>query len=212
MDEKQPMKKGVVMRILKFISLMICFASFLLLQGCGKETVEPPTASELIDQGWDKFATGGFSGASGDFNAALGLDAAAYEAYLGLGWAELRQNHGGLAENAFVIYVDSTSDSEYQARGGLALAYLAQAKFQDAITTANVVLSAVPAWTFSNDGNINHLDLKLALVQSYYEIGDYTQCLDAIQTYFDSAFNPGDVNTDQGREALAEKIESLYTG
>jgi tetratricopeptide (TPR) repeat protein len=197
-----------------FSLIVILFAILLLVYGCGGNGGGgTQTAKELIDQGWTKFKAGNFSGASGDFNAALGLDAAAYEAYLGLGWAELRQNHGGLAENAFVIYVDSTSDSQYQARGGLVLAYLAQAKFQDAITTANVVLSAVPAWTFSSDdSNINHLDLKLALVQSYYEIGDYTQCLDAIQTYFDSAFNPGDVNTDQGREALAEKIESLYTG
>jgi len=198
----------------RYFSPIVIFLSILfLVYGCGGNGGgNGITAEQLIEQGWTKFKAGNFSGAGGDFNAALGLDANAYEAYLGLGWTELRQSHGGLAENAFVIYVDSTSDAQYQARGGLVLAYLAQAKFQNAITTANVVLSAVSAWTFSNDGNFNHLDLKLALVQSYYEIAEYTQCLDAINTYFDQAFNPGDVNTDQGREALAEKIESLYTG
>ncbi len=192
--------------------LIIGIATFLLLQGCGKESVKRPTASELIEQGWTKFDVGDYSGASGDFNAALGLDAAAYEAYLGLGWVELRQSHGGLAENAFLIYVDSTSDDQYQGRGGLALAYLAGGKFQDAVTTAKVVLSADSSWAFSRDGSINYLDLELAIVQSYYEMAEYQQCLDAIHTYFDSSFNPGDVNTNQGREALAEKIESLYTG
>ena len=196
-----------------FLFTLVLVFSLFVIYGCGKNgDGVGPTAEELIDQGWTKFKAGNFSGAGEDFNAALGLDTSAHEAYLGLGWAELRQSHGGLSENAFLIYLSKTSDSEYQARGGLALAYLAQAKFQDAITTANVVLSAVSAWAFSPDTNINHLDLKLAVVQSYYGIGDYAQCLEAIQTYFDSAFNPGDVNTDQGREALAEKIESLYTG
>jgi hypothetical protein len=59
---------------------------------------------------------------------------------------------------------------------------------------------------------MNHLDLKLVLVQSYYEIADYSQSLDAIHQYFDSSFNPGDPNTYQGRTALADKIKTLYTG
>jgi tetratricopeptide (TPR) repeat protein len=198
-----------------FLFTLVLVFSLFIIYGCGKEGGGGgQTAEELIEQGWTKFKAGNFDGASGDFNSALGLDSTAinYDGLLGLGWAELRQSHGGLAENAFLIYLSKTSDTQYQARGGLALAYLAQEKFQDAITTANVVLSGDPAWAFSHDTNINHLDLKLAVVQSYYGIGDYAQCLEAIQTYFDSAFNPGDVNTDQGREALADKIESLYTG
>jgi tetratricopeptide (TPR) repeat protein len=201
------MKKGY------FSLIAVFFTILLLVYGCGgKGGPHTQTAAELIKQGWDKIDAGDFSDASGDFNAALGLDATAYEAYLGLGWAELRQSHGGLAENAFVIYVDSTSDDAYQGRGGLALAYLADGKFEDAVTTAEVVLSANPTWSFSHDGNINYLDLELVIVQGYYEMAEYVQCLDAIHAYFDASFNPGDVNTDQGREALAEKIESLYTG
>ena len=196
-----------------FSLIFILSAIFLLVYGCGgKGGPTTVTPEELTKQGWAKLDAGDFSGASGDFNAALSLDANYYDAYLGLGWAELRQSHGGLAEDAFVIYVDSTSDDQYQGRGGLALAYLAGGKFQDAVTTAEVVLSADPTWAFSHDGSINHLDLELAIVQSYYEMAEYQQCLDAIRTYFDSSFNPGDVNTDQGRETLAEKIESLYTG
>jgi tetratricopeptide (TPR) repeat protein len=198
----------------RHISLIVMLFAFLLLvYGCGgKSGPTTVTPEELTKQGWAKLDAGNFSGASGDFNAALGLDANYYDAYLGLGWAELRQSHGGLAENAFVIYVDSTSDGNYQGRGGLALAYLADGEFENAITTAGVVLSAAPTWSFNHDGNINYLDLELAIVQSYYELAEYQQSLDAIHTYFDASFNPGDVNTDQGRGALAEKIESLYTG
>jgi tetratricopeptide (TPR) repeat protein len=198
----------------RYFSLMvILFTLLLLVYGCGGNGGGGGDEfDKLIEQGWAKLDAGDFSGASGDFNAALGLSATAYDAYLGLGWSELRQSHGGLAVNAFVIYVDSTSDDKYQGRGGLALAYLADGEFQGAVTTAGVVLTAVPNWSFEHDGSINYLDLELVIVQGYYEMAEYEQCLDAIHTYFDSSFNPGDVNTNQGREALAEKIESLYTG
>lgn len=179
---------------------------------CGKEKKPTTlTAPELISQGWTKFEAGNFSGAGGDFDAAIGLDTTANEAYLGLGWAELRQSHGGLAEIAFLKYLSRVSVSD-TAEAGLALAYLADAKFQDAITSAKAVLLSNSTWTFSHDSNINHLDLKLVIVQSYYETADYAQSLAAIKLYFDSSFNPGDVNTYEGRVALAEKIQSLNEG
>ncbi len=202
------MKKTFIPLLITLIFALVIF------YGCGgKKGPKTLTAPELIDQGWTKFKAGDFSGASGDFKAALGLDSTAtnYDALLGLGWTELRQNHGGLSEKAFLAYLSKVSDSN-DAKGGLALAYLADDKFEDAITSANAVLSSNPDWAFSNDTNMNQLDVKLVLVQSYYETADYAQSLAAIKLYFDSSFNPGDVNTNEGRIALAKKIQSLNEG
>ncbi len=192
--------------------LMISFFALVIFCGCGKDEVTNPiTAPELIDQGWDKFETGNFSGASGDFSAALALDSTAngYDGLLGLGWAELRRSNAGLARKAFVAYLDSIPDS-VDGKAGLSLASLAEQNFQVAIDNALSVLSSAPSWIFGRDNNFNHLDLKLVLVQGYYLSANYEQSLAAINLYFDSAFNPGDVNTDQGRDALAKKIQTLY--
>ena len=202
---------------MKKIYLPLLIASFFALVifcGCGGDKGPTiVTAEELISQGWPKFVAGNFSGASGDFSAAIALDSSAnnYEGLLGLGWAELRQSHGGLAEKAFLKYLSKVSVSD-DAEAGLALAYLADAKFEDAIVSANAVLLSNSDWTFSHASSINHLDLKLVIVQSYYETADYSQSLAAIKLYFDSSFNPGDVNTYEGRVALAEKIQSLNEG
>jgi len=194
------------------IGTVVLFSSLILICGCGKDEKPPkPTVQDLINQGWTKFDAGKYAGASADFNAAIGMSVDTNEAYLGLGWAELRQSHGGLAENAFAAYLLKVTDTNDDAKAGLAFAYHAQQKFQNAIDTANIVLLSVPNWKFSHDSRIDSLDLALILAQSYYGIGDYSQSLVVYQRYFDHNFNP-DINTDAGREELADKIESKYTG
>lgn len=190
----------------------VLLSSLLLLYGCGDDDGGPtqPTAAELTDQGWAKFQAGDFDGASADFGAATDLDPEYEEAYLGLGWAELRQSHAGLAEDAFETYLLKASGSD-DADAGLALAYHAQDKFQDAIDKAGQLLSSNPSWSFSHDASIDYLDLALVLAHSYYETAEYQESLDVVKQYFDPNFNP-DVGTDAGREQLAGKLESLYTG
>jgi tetratricopeptide (TPR) repeat protein len=199
-------------RILILLPILIC--SVLLLCGCGKEKKSTGiTAQELTNQGWGKFTAGDYTGASLDFKAATGLDPTYEDAYLGLGWAELKKNSAGLAESAFKTYLLKTSSSEgaTAATAGLALACHAQDKFQDAIDKADELLSSSPSWQFSRDASIDYLDVALIMAQSYYELGEYQSCLDVVKQYFDASFNP-DLTTDQGRNQLAAKLESLYTG
>lgn len=198
------MKKGWIHCI------VILFFSLLLFHGCGKEEGGGLTVEQLISQGWTKFSAGNYAGARGDFNAANGLTTDTTEAYLGLGWAELRQSRGGLAEKAFVTYLAKVPNS-IDAKAGLALAYHAQHKFQEAINTANTVLSSDPNWSLFWDNSINHLDLKLVLAHSYYAIGNFSQSLAVVRQYFDPGFDP-DLGTDEGRAELAAKLRSLYTG
>lgn len=205
------MKKGVVMKGRCCLWIAVLLSLLFLLYGCGKDEVKKITAEELIKQGWAKFDAGDDPGASADFNAALGLDPEADEAYLGLGWAELRQSHAGLAEGPFTTYLSKVSDSD-DAKAGLALAYHAQDKFEDAINMAEEVLSSDPTWSFSPHApGINYLDLALILADSYYETAEFSQSLTVVQQYFDSNFVV-DPDTPEGRKQLADKLENLYTG
>jgi tetratricopeptide (TPR) repeat protein len=203
--------KGDIMKKGCLICGVVLLSSLLLLCGCHKkEPSKPPSAAELISQGWAKFGAGDDAGAIGDFNAAMGLTADTNDAYLGLGWAELRQSQAGLAEEAFVTYL-AKYPNQIDAEAGLAIAYHAVSKPQDAIDQANAVLSSAPTWSFSHDSRANYLDLALVLADSYYEIGEFSQSLTVVQHYFDSGFNP-DLSTDSGRAQLAAKLDSLYTG
>lgn len=193
-----------------FLLIAVLIPSLVLIYGCGEDKVTPPTVEQLIEQGWTKFEAGNNPGASADFKAAIGMSADTNEAYLGLGWAELRQSHAGMAEKAFLTYLSKDSDSN-DARAGLALAYHAQDKFEDAIDMAEAVLDAGQDWNLSRVPEINYLDLALVLAESYYATGDFSQSLLVVQQYFDDSFNP-DVNTNAGRDQLAAKLESLYTG
>ena len=202
------------MKIRCFLLIVALISSLLLVYGCGDDDGgNGPNAAQLIDQGWAKFDAGDNAGASGDFNAALGLDPQAndYEVYFGLGWAELKQGKAGLAEDAFVTFLSKTSSLEDDAKAGLALAYDAQKKFEEAIDNAEELLSSDPTWTFSHDSETNYLDVALVLAYGYYATADFAECLQVVQDYFDPGFsvNP---DTPEGRQQLADKVHSLYTG
>ncbi|UCB51648.1 MAG: hypothetical protein JSV10_06565 [Candidatus Zixiibacteriota bacterium] len=193
-----------------FLLIGVFLFSLILVYGCGEDKVTPPTAGELTEQGWAKFAAGDDASASGDFNAALGLDPQFYEAYFGLGWAELRLNHAGMAEDAFVTYLAEKTGSN-DAKAGLALACHAQDKFEDAIVAAEEVLDADPTWSFSRAPEINYQDVALVLAHSYYETADFEQSLQVIRDYLDPGYWV-DTTTPEGRKQLADKLESLYSG
>jgi len=195
----------------KCFLLIAALLSFLLLAyGCGDDDGVDQDAQKLIEQGLAKFDAGDYAGASADFNAALGLDPEAYDAYLWLGWAKLKQNHAGLAEDAFVVYLAEKTGSN-DARAGLALAYDAQDKFEETVDNAEELLSSDPTWTFSHDSETDYLDVAIVLAYGYYMTADFAECLQVVQDYFDPGFSV-DTSTTEGRKQLADKVHSLYTG
>jgi tetratricopeptide (TPR) repeat protein len=205
------MKKGVAMNKRCFLLMAALLSLLLLAYGCGDDDDGiRQTAQQLTEQGLVKFDAGDYAGASADFNAAMGLDPEFYDACFWLGWAELLQNNAGLAEHAFQTYVDSVS-STTDVKAGLALAYHAQDKFEEAIAEAEGALGADPTWSFSRVSGIDYQDLALVLAHGYYETGEFGQCLIVIQTYLNPGFN-ADTGTPEGRRALADELERLYTG
>ncbi|KPK76757.1 MAG: hypothetical protein AMJ89_03620 [candidate division Zixibacteria bacterium SM23_73] len=196
-----------------FLLIVILTGTFLFYLSCEEKGVDKVTAGELIKKGWLKFEAGNFADARSDLSAALSISTNATDssgAFLGLGWAQLRGNQAGLAKNSFVEYLYLSPGSD-DGRAGLAFAYWGQEKFQSAIDTANAALSSNSTWSFGHDPSINHLDLRLLLAQSYYELANFSRSLEIVQQYFDQSFNV-DVNTPEGKTNLAEKIWILWTG
>ncbi len=196
-----------------FLLVVLLTGTLLFYLSCEEKGVDRVTAGELIEKGWQKFEAGNFAGAGSDFTAALSISANAGDSsggLLGLGWAQLRQDQAGLAEDNLVEHLNLSSGSD-DGRAGLAFAYLGQDKFQSAIDAGEAVLSSNPSWTFGHDGSVNYSDVRLLLAQSYYALADYSESLKIVQQYFDSSFSV-DPDTPEGREDLARKIESLYTG
>ncbi len=196
-----------------FLLMVILMGTLLFHFSCEEKAVDKVTASELIEKGWAKFEVGNFAGAGSDFSAALSISTSASDsggALLGLGWAELRQDQGGLAENSLVEHLDLNPGSK-DGRAGLAFAYSTTNKFQEAIDAANVVLSSDASWTFGHDNSINYLDLLLLLAQCYYEVADFNTSLDIVQQYFNPNFD-ADPTTPEGRIKLADEIQRLWTG
>jgi tetratricopeptide (TPR) repeat protein len=190
-----------------FLVMLILMGTLLFYFSCEKKGVEKVTARKLIDQGWRKFEAGDFAGAGSDFSAALSIATIktdSSDAFLGLGWAELKQNHGGLAENSLVKYL-SLAPGYNDGRAGLAFAYSTTNKFREAIDTANVVLSSNPTWAFSHDASINSADLHLLLAQCYYDIAIFDSSLIQVRTQY--PYFEVDVNTSAGRDSLGLKIE-----
>lgn len=195
----------------KVFLLLVVFITLLLVVGCGEENGPTEvTAQQLTDQGWTKFAAGDYSGASADFEAAIGLDSTYSLAYFRLGWSRLYESSAGLAQEAFKKYVSQTSGSN-DTWAGLALACHAQDEFEDAIDNATQLLSSDPSWSFSADPSTNYLDVALVLAHSFYVTAQFQSCLDVVNQYFDPNFSVS-LDTDQGRSDLATKLNSLYTG
>jgi hypothetical protein len=183
--------------------------TLLFYSSCEKKGVKKITASELVQQGWLKFEARNFAGAGSDFSAALSISTNTTDssgALLGLGWAELRQSYGGLAENSLVKYL-SLAPGDSDGRAGLAFACYTppQNKFREAIDTANVVLLSNPNWTFNHDNSIDSTDLHLLLAQCYYLSAIFDSSLIQVREYYDPTFWV-DVKTPEGKIALGEKI------
>jgi hypothetical protein len=191
-----------------FLLMVILTGTLLFCLSCEKKGVEKVTPGELIQQGWLKFEAGDFAGAGSDFSAALSIATIKTDssgAYLGLGWAQLRQNAGGLAENSLVKHL-SFAPGNNEGRAGLAFAYPTTDKFREAIDTANVILSSNPTWIFSHDASLDSVDLHLLLAQCYYDIAVFDSSLMQVIKYYDPNFWQ-DVSTQAGKDTLGQKIQ-----
>jgi len=185
------------------------FLLILLVLNCELENgVNPPDkqVEDLVNEAWEQFEDGSYQFALEKFEAAISRDNNYAEAYNGAGWSSARLTNLTNAVSHFTQCITLNS-SHVAAQAGLAFVYNAQKEYQAAISAANTALSVSSNWLFTHDQTLNYKDLHLILAHCYFALGNFSQSLTHVQK-----LNPSftaDINTYEGRSALAEEIERL---
>ncbi len=194
-----------------FLVLSACLA---VLAACGGDnggTNPPPgpTDQEVLSSGWTAFGAADYTTATGKFRILLSRGALLVEAHDALGWVFAYTSAPDSALVHFQAAVEAGSevtnlDDEVQA--GLAIVHDALGHPADALAATDAVATD---WSFGHDAAINYQDMIVLRAVSYYALGQFAESLAEVQR-LDSTFT-ADIDTFEGRAALAAKIESLTT-
>jgi len=163
--------------MLSFAVLSVLLAMILVISGCGDDDDDDDVdeAEDLVKDGWSLFASKDYSGAAGKFDEALAskdiAPVVSADAYVGMGWSSGKMANIPEAIANFQSALSQDSQNA-DAHAGIALAYLANDQYDDAITSANQALSIDSNYQFTWTG-ITSYDLRLVLAESYYYKGNF---------------------------------------
>lgn len=176
---------------------------------CGDDPVPTdPTYDELIAQGWNTFIQGDYDGASAIFDQASVLDASLAEAYNGKGWCGLRSDELPAAASDFSSAAGKSGRSA-AVFAGWAFVLNAQKSYAASNTQADSALARDPNWEFEHGLPYDAEYVHLVKAQNYFALLNYASSLAEVQI-LNVSFS-ADVNTVDGRAALAAEIERLRT-
>jgi tetratricopeptide (TPR) repeat protein len=172
----------------------------------GSTPPDPPTDAEVLDDAWSALDDGDLAEAEEEFRRLLSREALIPQALDGLGWTFTvgADPDSALANfrRAAAAGVDTT-DVQDQARAGQCFAENAMGHHDEAITAGEMV--TMP-WSLVLDRTYDGDDVHLTLASSHYMLGDFEDSLQALNQVINFV---ADVETVEGRAALAAKIEEL---
>ena len=166
-------------RIIIIVNICLFVVGF---AGCGDdETVAGSDAERFVSEGWQEYGAGNYEDAIGKYQQALDLeeDLVSSEAYNGIGWAKARLGQTLESINNFKQAV-SKDPGNVDAHAGLTGMYLADADYERAIASANLVLSLNPEYESHHD-SIKATDVRVLLAECYYYTGDYSDAEEQIE-------------------------------
>lgn len=173
------------------------------ISGCGEEPVD---IEVLMADGWTLYEAKDYAGAMGKFNAVVVETPNRAEAYVGLGWSYGKQSKLVDCISNFQQAL-SIEFQNVDALAGLALACLADDQYDTVINNANQALALNPAYSFAH-GNVTARNLHIALAESYYFKGDFTNAKSEVDI-----LNPNN-NLDPSSQTYAAdllmEIESVF--
>jgi tetratricopeptide (TPR) repeat protein len=172
------------------------------ISGCGEDEPEGPTVEEIANEGWALYEGRDYTGALAKFDEAISEDPNYVDAYVGMGWS-----HGKLTQLADCISSFQTAlakDAQNEdALAGIALAYLADDKYDQAIASANQVLASNPNYSFAH-GNVTSRNLHIVLAESYYYKGDFEDAQSEVDI-----LNPGNGLDPADEDYLAGLLKEI---
>ncbi len=198
---------------MKALWLLLLAMPLALCGGCGGDDdgggpPPPPTDEEVLAAGWDAFEAGDLAEADVQFRELLARGALRLEAHDGLGW---RFVYGARPDSARVHFETALEfetddvDLEDEVDAGLVVTY-------DALDRPADVLAAGAVdedWVFAHDDALTAADIIALRAASHYALGQFAESLLEVQR-LEATFT-ADVETIEGRAALAAKIEELLS-
>jgi len=129
------------------------------------------------------------------------------EAYMGLGFSQMRNNNAFDAYQSFQSSLTLRSDNNDALAGMSLLEYATKQNYPAAISYGQSVLASNDNYIFSYDTSINKFDLLVNIALSQYMLQLWEDCINTIRD-IDPAYNM-DTQQDEFRTKLFQKLEEL---
>jgi len=140
----------------------------------------PESYVDLMVEGWSAFDAGNYQVAADAFAMAAEREATLPEVYLGLGWANFRnqslQDAKSYLNSALAFAFLDTDNAEritIEANAGLAGVALAEGDYSTAINMVDAVLAADADFAFTHDADVDVAALKRIKALASYSTGDF---------------------------------------
>lgn len=110
-------------------------------------------------------------------------ESVALKSYVGLGYSYMRKGVYASAKSAFIEGLSKqASEGKNDVKAGLAfLEYSVFDQYQNAVNYCLDVLQSSNAFEMMYDTTINHKDVRLTLAQSYFQLKQYSDCLEQVK-------------------------------
>lgn len=192
------------MRKLLFPVLLIVF--MVLGHGCSKSSTGNLSDSELLSAGWEEFRARDYGAARDHFAELAGRGTLLADAYCGLGWSRLYLGTPAPAIEDFETALGENPSAETGSDiyAGKCFGYDALGNSQQCIEASALIAIT---WQFRYRSGLSYSDIRLVRAANLYALGEFSLSLAEVR-FLDPSFN-ADINTVEGRAALAARIESL---
>lgn len=190
---------------INFFSVLLITLSLLCLT-CSKNSTGNLSDSELLSAGWEEFSARDYGAARDHFSELVGRGALLADAYCGLGWSRLYLGAPAQALEDFETALNENPATQTRNDILAGMCFGADA-LGDSQACIEFGANVAPGWQFRYRTSLSFSDITLVRAASYYALGDFAASLTEVRL-LDTSFT-ANVNTVEGRAALAAKIESL---
>ncbi|MFC1887682.1 tol-pal system YbgF family protein [Candidatus Cloacimonadota bacterium] len=193
------------MKTIKYLIILILF--MFIFSGCSKDSSSSGLSDEeKLALAWDHFGFAEYQEAIDTFLELIEDDVFLAESYSGLGWSYSRSGQllNAVSSYSNGLLSEPANDIADDIYAGLSFAHEALGEFDNALTSS---IEVGNGWQFDHDSNLSFNDIVLLRAICYYALADFANSLLEVQILAPDF--ECDVNTEEGRAALAAKIEEL---
>ncbi|MCK4695547.1 MAG: hypothetical protein KAT74_07280 [Candidatus Cloacimonetes bacterium] len=178
----------------------------MIISGCSKSSSPGMSDEEKLAAAWENFTNGDYEKAIEYFTELIDDEEYLAEAYSGLGWSNsfLGQLQTAITNFTNGLNNNPTIEIEDDIYAGRSFAYEALSSYEDCLLDTDQIDEG---WEFLHKDDLSYNDIILLRAICYYALGEFENSLIEVQR-----LDPGfyaDVSTEEGRAALAAKIEEL---